>query len=206
MVSSISIMARSAFIKCAPLKVNCVDFQHRLVTQVDTLIEQLQERKEKLLRYIEEEREYKKRIFKDQIARCTTKLSKTTAMIHFCIEVLKEPNPVTYLQVSSALINRATTQEFLWHKEMQTVPEADPEFVLSLDVSSLQYAIQTLEFAQLKGIYLTVFGLPKSLKVMCRDKAITFLSKKPLTQPGIFSSQKYYQKGQKRFYLYEVFF
>ncbi|VIO99220.1 B-box zinc finger family protein [Brugia malayi] len=133
------------------ISVNCFDFQHRLTVQVDSLIEQLQERKQKLLQYVEEEKEFKRRIFKEQIGRCTTKLSKTTALIQFCIEVLKEPDPATYLQVSSALINRATTQEFLWHKEMQTTPEADPEFILNLDVNNLQYAIQTLDFAQLKA-------------------------------------------------------
>ncbi|VDM99913.1 unnamed protein product [Thelazia callipaeda] len=130
--------------------VNYVDFQERLTIQIDSLIEQLQQRKQKLLQYVEEEKEYKKRVFKEQIARCTTKLSKTTALIQFCIEVLKEPDPATYLQVSGALINRVTTQEFLWHKEMQTTPEADHEFILNLDANNLQYCIQTLDFAQLK--------------------------------------------------------
>lgn len=51
------------------------------------------------------------------------------------------------------MINRATTQEFLWHKEMQTTPETDPDFILNLDVDNLQYAIQTLDFAQLKGFF-----------------------------------------------------
>lgn len=38
---------------------NCFDFQHRLTVQVDSLIEQLQQRKQKLLQYVEEEKEFK---------------------------------------------------------------------------------------------------------------------------------------------------
>lgn len=34
---------------------------------------------------------------------------------------------------------------------MQTKPEVDAEFILNLDTKHLQYAIQTLDFAQLKG-------------------------------------------------------
>lgn len=34
---------------------------------------------------------------------------------------------------------------------MQTKPEADVDFNLNLDTKHLQYAIQTLNFAQLKG-------------------------------------------------------
>uniref|UniRef100_A0A158R403 B30.2/SPRY domain-containing protein n=1 Tax=Syphacia muris TaxID=451379 RepID=A0A158R403_9BILA len=52
--------------------------------------------------------------------------------------------------VSWPLNNRTTTQEFLWHKEMQTKPEADVDFNLNLDTKHLLYAIQTLNFAQLK--------------------------------------------------------
>lgn len=45
---------------------------------------------------------FQRRVFKEQISRCTGKLSRTTALIQFCIEILKEPDPVTYLQVCSS--------------------------------------------------------------------------------------------------------
>lgn len=40
-------------------QVNCFDFQQQLTIQIDSLIEQLQQRKEKLLQYVEEEKEFK---------------------------------------------------------------------------------------------------------------------------------------------------
>ncbi|VDN58861.1 unnamed protein product [Dracunculus medinensis] len=132
------------------INTNCSQFKEKLSAQIDALIEQLQEKKKIFLQHVENERNYKRRVFKEQISRCTGKLSRTTALIQFCIEILKEPDPVTYLQVSNALINRATTQEFLWHKEMQTKPEVDTEFVLNIDATHLRYAIECLDFAQLK--------------------------------------------------------
>ncbi|TKR60484.1 hypothetical protein L596_027725 [Steinernema carpocapsae] len=127
------------------------DFKTNVTVQIDSLIQQLQERKTKLLEFVDKERDYKKRILKDQISRCTSQFSRTTALIQFCIEVLKEPDPAVYMQIGGALLNRTTSQEFLWHKEMRTKPDVEPEIVLNLDTKHLQYAIQNLDFAQLKA-------------------------------------------------------
>uniref|UniRef100_A0A1I8AM41 E3 ubiquitin-protein ligase TRIM9 n=1 Tax=Steinernema glaseri TaxID=37863 RepID=A0A1I8AM41_9BILA len=127
------------------------DFKTSVTVQIDSLIQQLQERKAQLLDFVDRERDYKKRILKEQISRCTSQLARTTALIQFCIEVLKEPDPAVYMQIGGALLNRTTSQEFLWHKEMRTKPDVEPEIVLNLDTKHLQYAIQNLDFAQLKA-------------------------------------------------------
>lgn len=129
---------------------NCNDFKSSVCIQIDQLIEQLQMRKEKLMQHVEEQAENKRRILKAQIVRCTGKLTKTSALIQFCIEALKEPDASVYMQISNALLHRSTSLEFLWHKEMRTKPEIDSDFVLNLDTKHLQYTIQTLDFAQLK--------------------------------------------------------
>ncbi|UMM33373.1 hypothetical protein L5515_006880 [Caenorhabditis briggsae] len=130
---------------------NCNDFKSNVCIQIDQLIEQLQMRKEKLMQHVEEQAENKRRILKAQIVRCTGKLTKTSALIQFCIEALKEPDATVYMQISNALLHRSTSLEFLWHKEMRTKPEIDSDFVLNLDTKHLQYTIQTLDFAQLKA-------------------------------------------------------
>ncbi|CAI5452125.1 unnamed protein product [Caenorhabditis angaria] len=132
------------------IKNNCNDFKSSVCIQIDQLIEQLQMRKEKLMGHIEEQADHKKIVLKSQISRCTSKLAKTTALIQFCIEALKEPDPSIYMQISNTLLNRSTSLEFLWHKEMKTKAEIDTEFILNLDTKHLQYTIQTLDFAQLK--------------------------------------------------------
>ncbi|GMS79448.1 hypothetical protein PENTCL1PPCAC_1623 [Pristionchus entomophagus] len=137
------------------LNVNALDFKSAVCIQVDNIIEELQKRKEKLMRTIDEERDRKRRILRDQISRCNAQLARATSLIQFCIELLKEPDPAAYLQISSALIQRSTTADFLWHNDMKTKPEVDSEIVLNLDTKHLQYAIQTLDFAQLKGLLMS---------------------------------------------------
>ncbi|CAB3397524.1 unnamed protein product [Caenorhabditis bovis] len=132
------------------IKNNSNDFKSAVCIQIDQLIEQLQMRKDKLMQHVDEQAEHKRMVLKSQISRCTSKLAKTTALIQFCIEALKEPDPSVYMQISNTLIHRSTSLEFLWHKEMKTKPETDAEFILNLDTKHLQYTIQTLDFAQLK--------------------------------------------------------
>ena len=130
---------------------NCEDFKANINLQIDALIEMLQERRLRLLEFSDAERDSKKKVLKDQSSRCTSHLNRTSALIQFCIEILKEPDPVTYLQIGQQLASRASNQDFGWHKEMRTKPETDPEFILSLDSKPLQMCIQSLDFAQLKG-------------------------------------------------------
>ncbi|KIH56852.1 hypothetical protein ANCDUO_12964 [Ancylostoma duodenale] len=80
---------------------SCNDFKSNLCIQIDALIEQLQTRKEQLMRHVDEEKDHKKQILREQISRCTAKLSRTTGLIQFCIEALKEPDAATYLQVNN---------------------------------------------------------------------------------------------------------
>ncbi|CAJ0582232.1 unnamed protein product, partial [Mesorhabditis spiculigera] len=131
---------------------NCNDFKSAVCIQIDTLVEQMMARKEELMARIDQDKEQKRRALRDQIGRCTNKLGKTTALIQFGIEVLKEQDAATYLQISNSMLHRSSSQEFLWNTEMRTKPEVDPEFVLNLDVKHVQYGIQTLDFAQHKGI------------------------------------------------------
>uniref|UniRef100_A0A7E4VX68 Fibronectin type-III domain-containing protein n=1 Tax=Panagrellus redivivus TaxID=6233 RepID=A0A7E4VX68_PANRE len=133
------------------INANCEDYKARINIQIDALIEHLQERRQRLQEFAEVERDSKKKALRDQVNRCTSHLNRTTALMQLCIEVLKEPDAVVYLQIGQQLNNRASTQDFTWNREMRTKAEVDPEFVLSLDTRPVQNAIQGLEFAQLKS-------------------------------------------------------
>ena len=71
------------------------------MAQCDALIKALEARKQELLSNIQEERDQKMRIFREQVAHCTQKLQKTTGLLQFSIEVLKESDPSAFLQVRS---------------------------------------------------------------------------------------------------------
>ncbi|KAI6189697.1 hypothetical protein M3Y97_00036800 [Aphelenchoides bicaudatus] len=133
------------------INVNCDSFKKNLSSQVDALIRSIEERRRKLLEFVDMERDNKRQILRDQITRSSNHLTKTTGLIQFCIEILKETDPVAYLQIGNGLCNRTTNSEFLWNKQMNTKPEVNDEFVLNLDTQFLQQAIDSLEFVQLKA-------------------------------------------------------
>nr|CAD2193968.1 unnamed protein product [Meloidogyne enterolobii] len=131
---------------------NCCEFQRGVESQLDQLEELLRLRRQQLINYIKNEKERRKLQLLKQIGRSTAQLGKGRALIQFCIEILKEPEPLDYLQVGSALANRVTDQEFLWHREVKTnCPEVDEHFQLDLDILNVKTAIEQLEFLQLKA-------------------------------------------------------
>ncbi|CAD5224588.1 unnamed protein product [Bursaphelenchus okinawaensis] len=130
---------------------NCLEFQTGLNVQIDLLIQSLEERRAKLLEFVTMEKERKHRTLKEQVAKCVGHLNNTTALIQFCIEVLKEPDPIAYLHIDHALYHRATEVDFLWSKNMSTKPEVNTEFVYNIDLKQVQTTIQSVEFVQLQA-------------------------------------------------------
>jgi tripartite motif-containing protein 9/67 len=82
------------------ISVNCEAFKTNVNVQVDMLIQAIEQRRTKLLDFVDQERDNKRRVLRDQIARCGGHLNKTTGLIQFCIELLKETDAVAYLQVT----------------------------------------------------------------------------------------------------------
>ncbi|VDD74624.1 unnamed protein product [Mesocestoides corti] len=81
----------------------------------DCLIQTIEAKKAELIAAIKEERDRKQSALKEQIFQCTSKLTRSTGLIQFCIEMLKENDAPSFLLVSQSLINRAlhTEQSFL---------------------------------------------------------------------------------------------
>ncbi|KAI6239184.1 Zinc finger and Fibronectin and SPla RYanodine receptor SPRY domain containing protein [Aphelenchoides fujianensis] len=128
------------------INVNCEEFKTSVNVQVDALIQAIEDRRSRLLQFVDSERDAKRQTLRDQIHRCNSHLGKTTGLIQFCIEILKETDPM-----GNGLHNRTTETDFLWNKNMNTRAEVDAEFVLNLDTKPLQFAVQSLEFVQLKA-------------------------------------------------------
>lgn len=84
---------------------NCLEFEALVVSQCDSLIDAITQRKHELLEFVSHERELKTKILKDQASSCTSHLQKTTGLLYFCVEVLKESDPTSFLQVSQGDVN-----------------------------------------------------------------------------------------------------
>ena len=82
------------------LQGNCAEFEKTVVAQCDALMEVIRRRKEELLANVHEERELKITTLKEQVSDCTALLHRTTGLLQFCIEVLKETDHSSFLQVS----------------------------------------------------------------------------------------------------------
>ena len=81
---------------------NCADFQRSIGQQLDELEALLRQRRQQLLEFAETERERRKALLRDQIGRTAAQLGRGRALIQFCIELLKEPEAIAYLQVGDA--------------------------------------------------------------------------------------------------------
>ncbi|XP_005099658.1 E3 ubiquitin-protein ligase TRIM9 isoform X1 [Aplysia californica] len=129
---------------------NCAEFEKTVIAQCDALIEVIKQRKAELLENVAEEKALKVRSLKEQVSDCTALLQRTTGLLQFCIEVLKESDSTSFLQVSSGLVSRVATADANFNKEMELAPRVSPEFELTLDNTPAIHAIQNMSFFQMK--------------------------------------------------------
>lgn len=129
---------------------NCSAFESQISAQCDALAEALEARRRELLAFARREREAKLKALKGQLANCTVTLQRTTALLQFCIEALKETDHAAFLQIGPGLINRVANVDVTWHKDMEPTPWASPDFDLTLDQRSVLDAVNQLTFTQLK--------------------------------------------------------
>ncbi|GFR71462.1 E3 ubiquitin-protein ligase TRIM9-like Protein [Elysia marginata] len=78
---------------------NCAEFEKTVVSQCDALIEVIKQRKAELLENVAEEKDMKVHTLKEQVSDCTALLQRTTGLLQFCIEVLKESDAPSFLQI-----------------------------------------------------------------------------------------------------------
>ncbi|CAN7999812.1 unnamed protein product [Ixodes hexagonus] len=129
---------------------NCSAFESQISSQCDLLAEALECRRRELLAFARRERDAKLKALKAQLSNCTVTLQRTTALLQFCIEALKETDHAAFLQIGSALVNRVANVDVTWHKDMAPTPWASPDFDLTLDQRSVLDAVNQLTFTQLK--------------------------------------------------------
>uniref|UniRef100_A0A913HJN2 E3 ubiquitin-protein ligase TRIM9 n=1 Tax=Strongyloides stercoralis TaxID=6248 RepID=A0A913HJN2_STRER len=126
------------------------EVKKKIEKQINDVINKLEEKKLNLFQIVEKERKSIRARLKDQITKCSQHLSKTTALIQYCIEILKENDSLSFMEISQPISNRTANHDFLWDKDMKSKLEFDPEIVLNLNTSQLEHSINNLNFAQKK--------------------------------------------------------
>ncbi|VDK74474.1 unnamed protein product [Dibothriocephalus latus] len=88
----------------------------------DILLQCIEAKKAELVSAIQEERNMKQSALKDQIHQCISKLTRSTGLIQFCIEMLKESDSLAFILVAQSLINRALNAEQAFMHEIEQPP------------------------------------------------------------------------------------
>ncbi|XP_014251351.1 E3 ubiquitin-protein ligase TRIM9 isoform X1 [Cimex lectularius] len=130
---------------------HCNEFEEIVIQECDELISALEARKLQLVEYVRQEKDGKVRALKDQVAACTGKLQHTTALMHFCIEALKENDSSAFLQIGTMLISRVANEDMVWYQDPNLAcPRVSPYCDLTLDQKPLAKAIEQLNFIQMR--------------------------------------------------------
>ncbi|KAL8622909.1 hypothetical protein ACOMHN_027030 [Nucella lapillus] len=161
---------------------NCAEFEKTVIAQCDALMEVVKKRKEELLANVQEERTLKVTTLREQVSDCTALLHRTTGLLQYCIEVLKETDHSSFLQVSPGLINRVSMADINFNKEMELAPRISPEFELTVDNTTCIHTIQNMNFFQMK---VSSGAWVRGTRGEMVQRALSYVALRPLGQsPG----------------------
>ncbi len=156
-MQSLSEKAKSASEHVAKLKNlpeqiedNAKALKSLLLTEIDEMISLLQNKKKELVEFIDTEKQIKIKSSKEQISFFSTKIQKTTGLLQFCVETLKEQNPNSFLQISEHMLNRVLDVEQKFIQDLDSRQSVDLDFDLVLNSSSILKEINKLNYKQIK--------------------------------------------------------
>ena len=78
---------------------NCTEFEVKLAAECEALIAAIKRRQQQLVAHVRRERASKQQSYRDQVSQCTAKVHRTTGLLQYSVEVMKEPDPTAFLQV-----------------------------------------------------------------------------------------------------------
>ncbi|CAG0888934.1 unnamed protein product [Darwinula stevensoni] len=129
----------------------CAAFENQLGREMERLMNALKRREEELRAWVRAERDRRVASLKEQVSLATAKLQKTTGLIQFSIDALKEGDPTAFLQVGNMMVHRVGGMEMTWSGTLiGEVPRVPTDLDLTLDDAPLLKAIHQLHFVQMK--------------------------------------------------------
>lgn len=113
------------------------------------MIRQLELKKKDLVDYIELEKSSKIKTIKEQILSVSTKIQKTTGLLQFCVETLKEQDASSFLHISEHMIERISDIDNKYKEDFEhKIIDIDFDFKLNSDI--ILKEIKKLNYKQLK--------------------------------------------------------
>ena len=74
------------------------------MSEIDEMIRMLEMKKKELVEFIDMEKTSKIKTVREQVTSMSTKIQKTTGLLQFCVETLKEQDPSSFLQVKLRIL------------------------------------------------------------------------------------------------------
>ncbi|XP_066929096.1 E3 ubiquitin-protein ligase TRIM9-like [Clytia hemisphaerica] len=127
---------------------NGVDFESRVVAQIDELIGALEEKKTQLIASIGGRVAGKLDILNKQREECSSNHRMMTGLLAYVDEVTKEEDPAVFLLISSALSSRLLHTLDTWIGRHGLLPEENSEMELGLETSDVLTALNRCDFVK----------------------------------------------------------
>ncbi|XP_063868583.1 E3 ubiquitin-protein ligase TRIM9-like isoform X1 [Scylla paramamosain] len=131
---------------------HCDSLAGEVERQCAELLEAVQQARTRLLAQLAAEREATTKIYREEAATCTRRLHKTTGLIQFCIEAIKEPDPAAFMTLGPQLIGRVSDLDLEWDKDIPSAcnPRLSPYIDLDLDHKGVLRTLNTFNFIRMK--------------------------------------------------------
>ena len=121
-----------------------------LINEIDEMIRLLDTKKKELVEFIDIEKTSKIKAAKEQISALSSKVHKTTGLLQYCVETLKEQDPGSFLQIAEHMIARMSDFEAKFPQDAELQPKVDLDFDLMLNSDILFKEINKLNYKQIK--------------------------------------------------------
>lgn len=113
------------------------------------MVRQLEIKKNELLEYVEVEKINKIKSIKEQISSVSAKIQKTTGLLQFCVETLKEQDASSFLHISEHMIERTSDIDMKYQDDMEQEIN-DIDFDFKLNSEHILKEIKKLSYKQVK--------------------------------------------------------
>lgn len=114
------------------------------------MISLLELKKKELVDFIDIEKQSKLKTSKEQISYLSSKIQKTTGLLQYCVETLKEQDAASFLNISEHMIQRMFDIDHKFPVDSDLKSKIDLEFDLVLNSDALFKEIKKLNYKQVK--------------------------------------------------------
>ncbi|CAL4124731.1 unnamed protein product, partial [Meganyctiphanes norvegica] len=133
------------------VNLHCDLLDSEVERQCSELEQAIEEARTRLLEQLQQERDITNKTYREQTTSCTKRLQQTTALVQFCIQAIKEPEPDAFMQMGPQLIGRVSDLDLTWDKELtSTTTRMSPYIDLDLDHTNVLRGFNLFNFIKMK--------------------------------------------------------